>query len=222
MYNIHISQAKNKYEFEELIKVFLKSGEFRLISAETKECTDESDGKTGGNETTIVVPIFTKDSEDGGKKEKDLKNQIKRFLYKELQHLTGETPDWGILTGVRPVKLAGELMQREDSEEKAREILTVDYYLTEEKAQLLIDLVAYQRRRVKTSPGEAVGLYLGIPFCPTRCVYCSFPSNQGTAAGISAYLVALHKEISFVSENMRQKGWYPESVYIGGGTPTTL
>jgi len=228
LYNIHIAQAKNKYEFEELIKVFLKSGEFRLIGAEETEGTDENEGtdkndrKNSTSETKITVPIYIKDSEDGGKKEKDLKNRIKRFLYKELQHITGETPDWGILTGVRPVKLAGELLQREGSEEKAREILTGDYYLTEEKAQLLMDIVAYQRSRVKTSPGEAVGLYLGIPFCPTRCVYCSFPSNQGTAAGISAYLLALHKEITFVSENMRQKGWYPESVYIGGGTPTTL
>ncbi len=219
MFNIHIAQAKNKYEFEELIKVFLKSSEFQLICAEETDGTDENDGT---NRTKIIVPAFTNDSKVGEKKEKELKNQIKRFLYKELQQLTGETPDWGILTGVRPVKLAGELLQREGSEDKARKILVDDYYLTHEKAQLLMDIVAYQRKRVIVSPSDAVGLYLGIPFCPTRCVYCSFPANKGTEAGISAYLVALHSEISFVSEMMRQKGWHPESVYIGGGTPTTL
>ncbi|HVI39164.1 MAG TPA: coproporphyrinogen dehydrogenase HemZ [Anaerovoracaceae bacterium] len=214
MYRINIVQVNNKYEFEELIKVFLKSGEYQLIGPAEKghdeECID------------IQVPIFSKDSADGEKKEKDIKNQIKRFLFNELQHDTGETPDWGILTGVRPVKLAGELLQREGTEEKARDILVHDYYLTQEKAQLVLDIVAYQKKLLRVSPGEAVGLYIGIPFCPTRCVYCSFPSNQGKAENIAAYLTALHREISFVAENMKQKGWYPESIYIGGGTPTTL
>ncbi|MDD3168398.1 MAG: coproporphyrinogen dehydrogenase HemZ [Eubacteriales bacterium] len=221
MFNIHIPQAKNKYEFDELLKVFLKSDEYRLMGSEEEIGTDDSEN-TNGRDDVIFVPVFTEISTDSGKKEKEIKNQIKRFLYKELQHITGETPDWGILTGVRPVKLAGELLQREGSAEKARKLLIEEYYLTREKAQLLMDIVAYQSRLLQISPREAVGLYIGIPFCPTRCVYCSFPSNQGKAEHIAAYLEALHREISYVSERMKQKGWYPESVYIGGGTPTTL
>lgn len=222
MYNIRISQAKNKYEYEELIKVFLKSGEYRLIGSDEDLAADGSDQADDMMEIQIDVPLLTICSDDFGKKEKELKNEIKRYLFRELQRLTGETPDWGILTGVRPVKLAGELLQREGSAEKTRDILIGDYYLNQEKAQLLMDIVAYQSRLLNTSPREAVGLYIGIPFCPTRCVYCSFPSNQGSEESIESYLKALHQEISFVSEKMNQKGWYPESVYIGGGTPTTL
>jgi oxygen-independent coproporphyrinogen-3 oxidase len=223
LFKIHLSQVKNKYEFEELVKVFLKSGEYLMIGPEDEAGSDAAgaDYGTGENDIKIRVPDFPKDP-DVWKKEKDGKNQIKRYLYRELQRHTGESPDWGILTGVRPVKLAGELLQRENSEAKARDILIRDYYITEEKADLLMGIVAYQSRLLKSSPADAMGLYIGIPFCPTRCVYCSFPSNQGKADAIAAYLTALHQEISFTAENMKRKGWYPESIYIGGGTPTTL
>lgn len=224
MYRIHLTQTKNKYEFEELVKVFLKSGEYLLLGPDENEMIEAEAAEINGtdNETTdILVPVFPIEGTNA-KKECELKNHIKRFLFRELQRHTGETPDWGILTGVRPVKLAGELLERESAEDKVREILTRDYFLTDEKAGLLLDIVAYQRELLAVSPEEAVGLYIGIPFCPTRCVYCSFPSNQSKGEGIKEYLDALHREISYTAENMKQKGWYPESVYIGGGTPTTL
>lgn len=227
MYRIHLSQGKNKYEFEELVKLFLKHGEYQLLGPGEepdptgKTAPDESDWASQDSFIGIEVPVFPQNKEPA-KKEKDIKNQIKRFLFRELQRYKGATPDWGILTGVRPVKLAGELLDREGSAEKVKEILTQEYYLTEVKARLLLNLVAYQRRLLTKSPQEAIGLYIGIPFCPTRCVYCSFPSNQGKASDIANYLEALHREISFTAEHMKEKGWYPESVYIGGGTPTTL
>lgn len=220
MFKIYLSEAINKYEIEELIKVFLKSGEYRFMGSDEQEDEQKNEGQEQVIE--IRVPVFQKEPESATRHEREIKNQIKRFLFRELQRHTGQAPDWGILTGVRPVKLAGELLQREGTENAAKDILTQDYYLTEEKAQLLMDIAAYQRKILKASSKAAVGLYIGIPFCPTRCVYCSFPSNQGTAIGIEAYLEALHREISFVAEHMKQKGWYPESVYIGGGTPTTL
>lgn len=239
MYRIHLQKGKNKYEFEELVKVFLKTDEYQFDeSAEHDEkgtdCVEQLKcmGPDSPNEKEIIdiyVPDFP-EYPDRSKKEKENKNQIKRYLFHELQHHTGETPDWGILTGVRPVKLAGELLQRESSagepgrntESAVREILIQDYFLKPEKADLLLSIAAYQNKILKPSPQEAVGLYIGIPFCPTRCVYCSFPSNQAKTAEIEKYLDALHREIAFVSEQMTQIGWYPESVYIGGGTPTSL
>lgn len=217
MFKIRLNQDINKYELEELVKVFLKTGDFELIGAGECEGIENPDSS---NE--IDIPIFSPDKTCENKHEKDVKNQIKRYLYKELQRYTGQKPDWGILTGVRPAKLASELLYREGSAETVKEILKQDYYLTEEKTDLLLNIVSYQRKILKASPMEAVGLYIGIPFCPTRCVYCSFPSNQGKEEGIKAYLSALHQEISFVAGNMKKKGWYPETVYIGGGTPTTL
>ena len=155
MYRIHFHQPINKYEPEELIKVFLKVGDYQMIDSdgqedlENQDCGDNTEDGAVGSVMEIHVPVFDEDLENR-KKEKGVKNQVKRFLYRELQRYTGETPDWGILTGVRPVKLAGELLEREEMEEKAKEVLTGDYYLTEEKARLLLDIVAYQR----TVPGS--------------------------------------------------------------------
>jgi oxygen-independent coproporphyrinogen-3 oxidase len=144
-----------------------------------------------------------------------VKNQIKRELFRKLQKRTGDTPDWGILTGVRPVKLAGELLAREGSEDKAREILIRDYYLTADKADLILNIKKDQDRLLTPSPAEAVGLYIGIPFCPTRCVYCSFPANQGNSEEISDYLEALHREITFTADGMRRKGGIGIHLYRG-------
>lgn len=216
MYKIHLPEGKSKYEVEELIKVFLKPGEFEIDNI-------RSDGeKANSSEIDICFPEFSLPYESIEKKEKDIKNEIKRFLYKELQKYTAKSPEWGILTGVRPVKLAYELLEREKSRDKVKEILNRDYYLTAEKADLLLEILKCQRKVLGSSEKGAMGIYIGIPFCPTRCVYCSFPSNQGKEGDIERYLQALHKEINFVAESMNEKGWYPETIYIGGGTPTTL
>jgi len=216
LYKIYLPEGKNKYEFEELIKVFLKSGEFEIDNINTASERIQS------SEKSIYVPEFSLLPDNLGKKEKDYKNEVKRFLYNELKKYTAKSPDWGILTGVRPVKLAHELLEREKSEDSVKKILIQDYYLTEEKADLLLEILKCQRKILGTSDKGATGIYIGIPFCPTRCVYCSFPSNQEREEDISRYLLALHREIDFVAKNMNEKGWYPESLYIGGGTPTTL
>ena len=246
MYKIQLPREINQYELEELVKVFLKVGDYQFISqqeaidsideggdtvsASRTEEELEADSSSDADEESdadilICVPDYPKvqkDDPETEKPEKNQKNSMKRYLFQKLSELTGKNPDWGILTGVRPVKLAGELLLREGSFDKVREILGKDYFLSEDKIQLLLDIVACQKRIIDVSPKEAVGLYIGIPFCPTRCVYCSFPSNQGKQENIEAYLNSLHKEISFTAENMKRKGWYPETVYIGGGTPTTL
>jgi len=200
LYNIRLEGVSNKYEYEELIKVFLKPDEFsiELMPDRRGEHLDSED-------------------KDGRKRQKD---HIKRKIYTELSALTGKTPDWGILTGVRPVKLAGELIE-ELGIEAAERMLTEHYLLSREKADLLIDIYIYQRKLPAPNPQD-VGIYIGIPFCPTRCLYCSFTSNQASESEISAYLAALHQEMSYVSKAMTEKGLRAESIYIGGGTPTTL
>ncbi len=202
MYSVRLEGVSNPYEYEELIKVFLKPGEYII----------ETDCASGGNAKSDTI----KDE----KTRKTAKNLIKRKIYSELSDLTGLKPEWGILTGVRPVKLAGELIGKLGTQAAYRE-LTGFYLLSSNKADLLIDIVLYQQRLLDAET-EDVGLYIGIPFCPTRCLYCSFTSNQVKESEIDAYLGALHKEIAFVSEAMRNKGLKAESLYIGGGTPTTL
>lgn len=146
---------------------------------------------------------------------------IKRELFDILSEKTGIRPAWGILTGVRPVKLCGEIIEKRGRKAALR-ILTGEYRLHEEKARLLIRLYESQIARFGHASAAAVSLYIGIPFCPTRCLYCSFASNRTEPEEWVRYIEALKKEIAYAGEKLKATGMYAESVYIGGGTPTTL
>ena len=129
---------------------------------------------------------------------------------------------WGVLTGIRPVKLAGELYEKCLDKTLVKNALIDEYLLSAEKAELLIDIYEYQRRILQKPADGHAGVYIGIPFCPTRCLYCSFTSNQAPESKILEYMDALCKEIEFTGHEMKRAGMKPETVYIGGGTPTTL
>lgn len=149
------------------------------------------------------------------------KNEQKRNAYKLLSKETGKTLDWGILTGVRPHKLYASLA-KEKGVELANRIMKDEYYLSDEKINLLNKVFRLQEDVLYNTDRKAIGLYIGIPFCPTRCSYCSFTSNKYTADKADEYLKALEKEIVAVSKILESKGLFAESIYIGGGTPTAL
>lgn len=149
------------------------------------------------------------------------RDEIKREIFNELANKTDIRPDWGILTGVRPIKLAGELLERFE-EEKVRGIFPKDYYLTEDKTNLVIDIYKRQIERCGKPGKNSVGVYIGVPFCPTRCIYCSFASNQVDYDEIEKYVPALIHEIRYVGEKIKENNLEVESLYFGGGTPTTL
>ena len=146
-------------------------------------------------------------------------NDSKRKAYAFFKNITGRDLDWGILTGVRPGKLYNELKAKGADPEQ---VLKEQYYVSDEKIALL-RRVSECQKTVKRSPDpKAIGLYIGIPFCPTRCQYCSFTSNTITKPAATAYLEALFKEMDAVRTIMDRSGRTAESIYIGGGTPTSL
>ena len=149
-------------------------------------------------------------------------NAVKREIFQALAGITGHQPGWGILTGVRPVKLAGEMQTGGMSRAEAARCLTDQYFLTKEKTDLLLDIFDLQMHCAGIAPADSCSVYIGIPFCPTRCVYCSFASNQVPPEEIERYLPALLKEIAYAGRKLTETGQKIESVYIGGGTPTTL
>ena len=215
MYKIILKKDVNKYNCEELIKIFLRPDLYDLFYADGEAgddfCGDEA-AETSEYDTVINL------TGDGNTE----KNSVKRKLYAALSELTGNKHEWGILTGVRPVKLAGEVLHMAGSYEAALREFTDYYFLSEEKARLILDIYSYQQEKLGTAPKKSVGIYIGIPFCPTRCLYCAFASNEAKPEAIEKYMTALHKEIDGVAAMMNEKGIYPESIYIGGGTPTTL
>ena len=208
MYRIVIKGFEKIESFTELTNEFLRPGEYTITN-------DDSGMELLDCDELIVI----NDSLDSDS------NKAKRELFEKLSRLMKgdrikDIPKWGILTGVRPVKLARELSEKigiQNAETRLRE----DYLLDESKARELIDIYEYQLNSLGTPPENSLAVYVGIPFCPTRCLYCSFASNQSKYSEIERYLEALIREIKEVGE-MIPEGTGVESIYIGGGTPTTL
>ncbi|MDI9475780.1 MAG: coproporphyrinogen dehydrogenase HemZ [Clostridiales bacterium] len=152
------------------------------------------------------------------------KRIVKKSLFKLLKRLTDTKVPWGILTGIRPAKIVHDLLERNFSEEEILSILINEYYIDNDKAMLLLNIAKTGHRFIYPIDETKVSLYIGIPFCPTRCLYCSFPSNslKQSAHLIDSYIDALCREIRSMAKLIRETGKKIQTIYIGGGTPTTL
>ena len=139
--------------------------------------------------------------------------EIKRSLYLAMKDITGREAAWGCLTGIRPTLVAMEA----DSEE----VLIRDYYVRPDKAHLAMETAKEEMRLLDLIPEEDISIYVGIPFCPSRCTYCSFISEDITKHmdRLAYYEQALEKEIRLLSPRINRN---IASLYIGGGTPTVL
>ncbi len=210
MYKFIIDGIENTNQYEELIKVFLTQEEYMMISREEMQ-NPEFQAEQQSSEPHIFKEFFFEGDKD------KLKREIYRFLQKE----TGKSPKWGILTGIRPVKLAGEMTDQLGADETLKRF-DDDYLLHPDKSRLITNILDYQRRLLGKPEVNSLSMYIGIPFCPTRCLYCSFTSNQVKKPEIDRYLQALHKEIEYCGEKLSKRNDKLESLYIGGGTPTTL
>ncbi len=210
MYKIKLIGIKPKNVYVELIDIFLRPDEYVCL-------VDEDEDKDLTDHTKYEYNL-----EFNGENYNNYKNLIKQQIYLTLSKLTGKKPEWGILTGIRPVKVAGELIRATQSRENAKALLLDFYLLSEKNAEQILKIYEHENTFLGDADQNSVGIYIGIPFCPTRCLYCSFTSNLGNEKQIQDYLEALYKEISFVGAEMLKKGQYPESIYFGGGTPTTI
>ncbi len=149
---------------------------------------------------------------------------VKNALYRAALHAGHEKPAWGALTGVRPGKLLCSILRGEPDEKKALRRFTEEYDVSPARAALCLDTARETLRAADSLSERDVCLYVGIPFCPTRCAYCSFVSQsvEKSMALIEPFLDALMREIAAVAEEVRFLGLRVVSLYMGGGTPTTL
>ena len=136
----------------------------------------------------------------------------------------GQVSEWGMLTGVRPSKLAAEVLLRSDSKEAAETFLQNEYYLTANKSYLVTEVASREMEILKRTNGRHCSLYVSIPFCPSKCTYCSFTSlaSPRLFSLIPTYLEALCEDIDATFATIRRLELTVDSVYIGGGTPTIL
>ena len=220
---IHVICKSEAYTYNvyHIIKAFFPS---EKISAETEE------------EASHYVTVSLPDADDiriGEAKirqeaseandETFIKNRIDLALYQRLEKLTGRSLAWGILTGVRPTKIAMEKLEEGWDRDRFVSWFQRKYKVSCRKAELSFEIAERERRLLeKLDCEDGYSLYVGIPFCPSVCTYCSFSSGAFAdwKDRIWDYLYALQKELAFIGEE--NKGRKLNTVYIGGGTPTTL
>ena len=137
---------------------------------------------------------------------------------------TGITPPWGILTGVRPAKVATDYLKKGYSPTDAARAISDEYFVSETKSKLAVDVAVAEDRLITDETRRECSIYVGIPFCPTRCAYCSFVSytSPKLLKLIPEYLDALMVDIDGVFSVVKDLGMRVSTVYIGGGTPTVL
>ena len=153
---------------------------------------------------------------------RQLKRLVKRCCYQLMKQFTGRTPAWGSLTGIRPTRLYYQQMEQGKTREQARAALSELFDLSEEKLDLLDEIITAQDGLVQRKQ-NACDLYVGIPFCTTRCAYCSFSSGEiGNGKLVEPYLAALMHEIDLCSALAQEMGLDIRVGYVGGGTPSSL
>ncbi len=178
------------------------------------------DGKTAqGTAQTDISPAADEYAEERLKQ-----RAVKLSFFEAARALTGITPAWGALTGIRPAKLAAGLLEEGKSEAEADSILRDTYFVSESRRKLCLPCAKAGLEAKRELQKNEISLYVGIPFCPTRCAYCSFVSNSVEKSFhlVEPYLTALLAEVDSAAAMVRELGLRVRSFYMGGGTPTTL
>ena len=177
-------------------------------------------GETAHGSARVLMASLTGELE----RNRQMQKIVKLSFYKAALKLLPEPPAWGALTGIRPGTLMTRLLERGLSEKAAVESMRRDYFLREDKAKLCLETAKTAISVERELEKRDVALYVGIPFCPTRCAYCSFVSQsvEKSMGLIEPYLQALWREIEAVSKIVSRHNLRVRAVYIGGGTPTTL
>jgi coproporphyrinogen dehydrogenase HemZ len=191
-----------------------------------------------GENSSLEISIHTKDYNNNAKVSmydehtvkcshevrRTIKREFKRQLYILLSEYTGKRQPWGMLTGIRPAKIVHEMINRGHKKEEIIQNLTDYYMVANNKAKLLYDVAVVEKKILDRTSPKMISLYIGIPFCPTRCLYCSFTSNPISRYGgaVKKYIDALKLEIEGISKIIIRKALKIQSIYIGGGTPTAI
>lgn len=213
-----------RYEAEALCRMFLRGRELKIF--EGADIPEEDFIYTGifGDEISVRIKMDGKDLSAKAETSEGKAAKMEYLLYEILSEITGLEPKWGTLTGIRPVKLALSMMDNGLSAEDVRRKFREERLVSEEKLDLLMSTAEHERAIRSLSKPESVSMYISIPFCPSRCSYCSFTSHaiEKAAKLIPQYVDLLCEELRDTAMLMDELGLRLETVYMGGGTPTVL
>ncbi len=245
MLTIQLNRANFEYDVNSLVRAFYPGETVAVLTPEStphrrEHTAQEQKRRQQEGESLLAVAVELSDegavlrlggrvyewrykASGAERDELEYKHECKRFLYRSLCDHTGRELPWGSLTGIRPTKIAYGMLEQGRSGQEILEVFENHYQVSHEKALLGLEIAGREREILRdVHTGQGYSLYIGIPFCPTTCLYCSFTSYPiaGYRRMTDAYVDCLIKEMEYVSKRMA--GSVPDSVYIGGGTPTTL
>lgn len=228
---VKISKAGFEYDIHSLVKAFFPKEEI-IVTAEDKALVEEPlyileiSYETGTDADIIHVAKGenrTSIETDFSQRVKT-KNRLKQAIYQVLSEYTKTTLPWGTLTGIRPTKIPMNFLEEGKSEDWIRTFMQQTYEISPQKTTLSISVAKRERQMLgKIDYEEGYSLYIGIPFCPSTCLYCSFPSypiGKFSKEILENYLEALEKEMEFTAKACAHRKL--NTIYFGGGTPTTL
>ncbi|MCR5005708.1 MAG: coproporphyrinogen dehydrogenase HemZ [Clostridiales bacterium] len=211
-------EERMRYELQMLIREFLPFAAFDAPVPDIRITIRQDQILWEENGVTQVRPVVLMEDHSAD----PLKNRIKSVLYDLLTGSTGYKVPWGTLTGVRPTKIAWSLLDLGFTPTEVKDHMQKAYRLSEDKADLMTRTAVRERSLMSDRSGNDVSVYIGIPFCPTRCAYCSFVSydHRSYEKLSEAYMEALLHELEACAPMLQ--GRKLQSFYMGGGTPTTL
>lgn len=192
---------------------------YGLLASDDSKCVDMEDCQAK------MKKLVSHHGEADFLDRKSTKNAAKRLVYKAMKEMTGRELPWGTLTGIRPTKIPMALLEKKKplSDDAVHKYMKDTYYVSDEKINLSTDIAKREIRILKDIDyKDGYSLYIGIPFCPSTCLYCSFTSYNIDAYKnkVDMYIDSVIKEIEYVSKKFEDKKL--NTVYFGGGTPTTL
>ena len=214
-----------RYEMEALCRMFLHGRELKITEeAEIPPKEDYIYTALEGDEITVKAKIDGKYAEAKRTAENDHARNMELAVFGVLTEILSIRPKWGVLTGIRPVKLAMQLHDMGLSEEEIRKKLKEERLVSDEKLDLLLTTMEHELEIRASSRPNSVSLYISIPFCPSRCSYCTFTSHSVEKAAklIPQYVELLCGELKDIAVLIDEIGLHLETVYMGGGTPTVL
>lgn len=227
----------NEYFFQTLLLLYFQGEKFPKDNIlEDKSATFELEERNGGVWCCLTIETATKKEKAEAfvtpsmllGADNDMSGAASvaagRAFLECGRRLFGFELPWGQLTGIRPAKRALGFLEKGKTEEEVRQIFKNDYSASEEKIRMCLDIASRQREILRDITENDCSLYVAIPFCPTRCDYCSFVSYSGPKlfSLIPAYMDMLVEDIKLTADLVKKSGMRLSSIYIGGGTPTTL
>ncbi|MDP4120622.1 MAG: coproporphyrinogen dehydrogenase HemZ [Bacillota bacterium] len=232
--NIYIENHEFHYELENLTRIFLPNDKITVHknAVEFEKPFIKAIRTIGNKNSELIVEVYFDDFDKSEKiiitnnipdYENECERQFAVMIFKLLQEYTGVNPPWGILTGVRPIKLFRNLKNQIGTEETER-YFKEKLLVSDKKTALSKETEKNESKIIELSKKDSFSLYVSVPFCPSRCAYCSFVSQsvEKTKHLMEPYTDLLCKEIAKTAGIATKVNLKLESVYIGGGTPTAL